>query len=130
MSYKFEKLQVWDLSLEYIDLIYEAAAKLPASERHNLGSQIIRAATSIALNIAEGSTSQSNPEQSRFVKMAIRSLVETAACLHLAKRRNYVTDGAFEQAYSFSEKRFAKLQAFHNSLRPCGPRSAVGAHSK
>ncbi len=32
MSFKFEKLEVWNLSLEYIDLIYEIANKLPRSE--------------------------------------------------------------------------------------------------
>lgn len=29
MGFKFEKLEVWQLSLEYIDLIYEIAEKLP-----------------------------------------------------------------------------------------------------
>jgi len=63
MGYKFEKLEVWQLALEYSDLIYQIADQLPASENFNLKSQITRAATSIALNIAEGSTSQSDPEQ-------------------------------------------------------------------
>ena len=31
MSYKFEKLEVWTLSLEYGDIIYEVAGLLPAS---------------------------------------------------------------------------------------------------
>jgi four helix bundle protein len=39
--------------LEYTDLIYELAGKLPKSEEYNLKSQIVRAATSISLNIAE-----------------------------------------------------------------------------
>jgi len=32
MPYKFEQLDVWKLSLEYIDLIYALAEKLPKSE--------------------------------------------------------------------------------------------------
>jgi four helix bundle protein len=64
--YKFEKLDVWKLALEYVDLIYEMGDCLPRSEEYNLKSQIIRAATSVALNIAEGSTGQTNPEQARF----------------------------------------------------------------
>lgn len=55
MPYKFEQLDVWKLALDYIDLIYQLAEKLPRSEQYNLKSQIVRAATSIALNIAEGS---------------------------------------------------------------------------
>lgn len=63
MPFKFEKLEVWKLSVEYIDLIYLLAEKLPRSEEFNLKSQIVRVATSIALNIAEGSNSQTDAEQ-------------------------------------------------------------------
>jgi len=64
--YKFEKLDVWQLSLDYIDLIYDLAKELPRNEEFNLKSQMTRAATSVALNIAEGSTGQTDPEQARF----------------------------------------------------------------
>jgi four helix bundle protein len=73
MAYKFEKLEVWQLSVEYIDLVYQLAEQLPKIEEYNLKSQVIRAATSVALNIAEGSTGQSNAEQTRFLGMALRS---------------------------------------------------------
>ena len=86
MSFKFEKLEIWQLALDYIDLIYEIAASLPHEEEFNLKSQIRRAATSIALNIAEGSTGQSDAEQARFLGMALRSLIETIACQHLIHR--------------------------------------------
>ena len=55
MPHKFEQLDVWKLALDYIDLIHKIAENLPRSEEYNLKSQIVRAATSIALNIAEGS---------------------------------------------------------------------------
>lgn len=89
-EFKFERLEVWQLSLEYLDLCYALAERLPKQEEYNLKSQIIRAATSITLNIAEGSTSQSNPEQGRFLNMAIRSLIETVACRRLIARRGYL----------------------------------------
>lgn len=44
MAFKFEKLDVWQISLEYSNLIYEIAEQLPEHERFNLASQIIRAA--------------------------------------------------------------------------------------
>jgi len=117
MAYKFEKLEVWQLALEYLDLIYAIAERLPRSEEYNLKSQIIRAGTSIALNIAEGSTSQSDAEQARFLGLAIRSLIETVACQHTINRRRYLEDSEpLREAYRFSEKLFAKLQAFRASL--------------
>ena len=90
MTYKFQKLEIYQLALEYVGLIYDLSERLPGSENFNLKSQITRAATSIALNIAEGSTSQSDPEQSRFLGMALRSLVETVACQDLIELRKYV----------------------------------------
>ena len=68
MPYRFERLEVWKLALDYIDQIYELSANLPRSEDYNLKSQIIRAAISVALNIAEGSQGQSDAEQARFLE--------------------------------------------------------------
>lgn len=58
MAFKFEQLEVWRLFLDYIDLIYKIVGQLPRVEEYNLKTQMIRAATSVALNIAEGSTGQ------------------------------------------------------------------------
>ena len=58
MGYKFERLEVWQLAIDYTDRVYHLSAQLPRDEEYNLKSQIRRAATSITLNIAEGSTSQ------------------------------------------------------------------------
>lgn len=117
MPYKFEQLEVWQLALEYVDLIYVIAEELPRAEEYNLKSQIIRAATSIALNIAEGSTSQTDAEQARFLGMAIRSLVETIACQHLIYRRDYLKEKKpLQDAYQSSQRLFAKLQSFRASL--------------
>jgi len=117
VPYKFERLEVWQLALDYIDQIYGVAEALPKREEYNLKSQMTRAATSIALNIAEGSTSQSDAEQRRFLGMALRSLIETVACLHLISRRAYLSDlQPLRDAYTASTKLFAKLQAFRAAL--------------
>lgn len=124
MPYKFEQLDVWKLSLEYVDSIYLLAEKLPKSEEYNLKSQIVRAATSISLNIAEGSTGQSDAEQGRFLGMAIRSLIETVACHHIICRRNYVQDEKLlQKIYEDSQILARKLQVFRKSLS--NPRNQI-----
>lgn len=106
------------MALDYIDRVYGMTAQLPVSEQNNLRSQMERAATSIALNIAEGSTGQGNKEQARFLGYAIRSLLETVACQHLISRRNYLHDKqTLRDAYRASEQLFIRLQAFRNSLQ-------------
>ncbi len=64
---KFQSLIIFQLALDYIDQIYELVTVLPSAEMYNLRSQITRAAISIALNITEGSTGQSDTEQLRFL---------------------------------------------------------------
>ncbi|MDD2921759.1 MAG: four helix bundle protein [Anaerolineales bacterium] len=119
MSFKFEKLEVYQLALDYIDTIYGLASQLPKSEEYNLTSQITRAATSVALNIAEGSTGQSDAEQNRFLGMAVRSVLETVACLHIIRRRKFITDVAVLDNVEENARILAsKLHAFRNAIKP------------
>jgi len=117
VAYKFEQLDVWQRALEYIDQVHDIAEQLPKREKYNLAEQMTRAANSIALNIAEGSTGLSDAEQDRFLRIATRSLLETVACLHIVNRREYLDDtDTLRAAYRESETLFAKLQAFRSSL--------------
>jgi four helix bundle protein len=122
MSFKLEELEVWKRSLAYIDLVYALAEQLPRSEEYNLKSQLVRAATSVALNIAEGSTGQTDAEQARFIGIAIRSLVETVACQHLIARRELLADRTpLREAYKEANALAAMLQAFRKKLSPNEP---------
>ena len=116
-EYKFQKLQVYQLALRYVDVVYELSEKLPQRERFNLASQIERAATSIVLNIAEGSTVQTNPEQMRFLGFALRSYLETIACLDLIENRGYLPAGDLSSVRDQVHLVFIKLAAFRNSLQ-------------
>ena len=78
---------MWDLALEYIDLVYEIAEELPRSEEHNLKSQIKRAATSVALNIAEGATGQTDAEQARFLGRAAANSAQVCRRARSVHRR-------------------------------------------
>jgi four helix bundle protein len=78
VPYKFEKLEVWKISLELSDTVYRISEVLPSVENYNLKNQILRAVTSISLNIAEGSTYATTPEQKRFIKIALHSLVDSS----------------------------------------------------
>ena len=119
MPFKFEKLEVWQLALDYSDLIYEIADQLPHSEAYNLRSQITRAATSVALNIAEGSTGQTDAEQARFLGLAIRSLLETVACQHIINRRQFLQDiTPLRRAYRQAETLVAKLHSMRKAIAP------------
>ncbi len=116
MPFKFERLEVWQLALDYVDLMYHIAEELPSKEQYNLASQLTRAATSITLNIAEGSTGQSDAEQNRFLGMAIRSLMETVACQRLIARRYPVSQELMTKGDQMAQELAKKLHAFRHAL--------------
>ncbi|HCN83707.1 MAG TPA: four helix bundle protein, partial [Sphingobacteriaceae bacterium] len=95
MAFKFEKLKVWQKAVDLSDNIDRMTKLFPKAEIFILSSQIKRAADSVSLNIAEGSTGQSNPEFKRFLGYALRSNIEVVGCLHLAKKREYIDEMRF-----------------------------------
>jgi len=116
MPFKFEKLQIWQLAIEMSSDIHELTRAFPKEELFILTSQIKRAADSISLNIAEGSTGQSNPEQKKFLGYAQRSAIEVVSCLYIGKRRSLLSEEQFNNLYSALDKLLAKIQKFKNSI--------------
>jgi four helix bundle protein len=64
----------------------------PAHERYELGSQVPRAAYSVAANIVEGTAREHPRERIRFFNVAAASLRELGYGLHAARRLGYIGD--------------------------------------
>jgi four helix bundle protein len=114
--FKFEKLIVWQKAIDLSAIVNNVAKKFPKEEIYVLASQIKRAADSISLNIAEGSTGQTNPEFKRFLGIALRSDVEVVSCIHLAKRRNIINEEDFDKVYKACEEILVMINALKKSL--------------
>jgi four helix bundle protein len=117
MAFKFEQLTVWQKALILTKEVHELTKKFPKDERYVLTSQMKRAADSVALNVAEGSTGQSNPEFKRFLGYAIRSAIEVVACLHMGKMRNMINEEDFNAHYQQLEEIIKMLQALRNAIK-------------
>ena len=116
MAFKFEKLKVWQLALELDGEISDMVKSFSKDELFILVSQIKRAADSVVLNIAEGSTLQSKTEFKRFLVIANRSALEVVACLYLSIQRKYINETIFDDKYQKYEKLVAMIQALIKSL--------------
>jgi four helix bundle protein len=116
MAFKFEKLLVWQKAVDLSVFINELVVSFPREEIYILTSQIKRAADSVSLNIAEGSTGQSNQEFRKFLGYAIRSNIEVVGCLHLAIRRAYISRQEFDYLYQHCEELLVMLNALRNKL--------------
>lgn len=116
-GFKFEKLIIWQRSMELGENVNTLSSEFPPKEIYNLSSQIRRAADSVALNIAEGSIVQSAPEYKKFLGYSIRSLAEVVTCLYKAKNRDYITDTNFSELYEFSFNLMNMLIAFRDKIK-------------
>ena len=117
MAFKFENLKVWEKAVELSGEISDSVKKFPKYELFVLTSQIKRAADSISLNIAEGSTGQSNPEFKKFLGYSLRSAIEVVGCIFLAKRRQLFTPDEFNYYYMKLTELIKGIQALRNSLK-------------
>ncbi|MBM3249128.1 MAG: four helix bundle protein [Candidatus Omnitrophica bacterium] len=117
MSFKFEKLEVWKKAIDFSASINDLTKDFPKEELYILSSQIKRAADSIALNIAEGSTGQSNAEFRQFIGYAIRSAIEVVSCLHLGLKRKIIESDKFQLLYSEAETIIRMLQKLRLYLK-------------
>lgn len=115
-GYKFQRLQIYQLGLDHVDMVYRLTAIFPKSENLNLRSQLERASTSVVLNIAEGSTGQTDAEQARFLGFALRSLLECVACLDVVERRRYAQLEELSAIRVLGHQLFIKIQAMRHSL--------------
>jgi len=117
MAFKFENLEVWHEALELTGVVHEVSEKFPAKELYVLTSQVKRAADSVALNIAEGSTGQSHPEFRKFLGYAIRSCIEVVACIYVAKRRKMILEDDFMVLYNFTDRLVKRIQALKKAIK-------------
>lgn len=117
IEFKFEKLLIWQKSMEYGEDIFQLSNKFPKDEIFNLTSQIRRAVDSIALNISEGSIEQSKLEFKRFIGYAIRSLAEVVTCLHKAKRRAYISENEFIERYEYAFNLMNMMVSFKHTIQ-------------
>ena len=85
-----QKLAVYTVSRQFIKECYSVTKRLPADEKFGMISQIRRAALSVHLNIAEGSSRRSEAERKRYYEIARGSVIEIDAALDAAEDLEYV----------------------------------------
>lgn len=116
MSFRFEELNIWHRALDLNDRINTLSKTFPKEEIYVLTSQIKRAADSVVLNIAEGSTGQTKAVFKVFLGYSLRSAIEVVSCLFIAKRRKYIETSSFELLYNEYEALVKMITSMRNSL--------------
>lgn len=113
--FNFEKLTVYQESLNLVNDIYTLTESWPKTEIFGLTGQIRRAAVSICLNIAEGS-GRTKKDFRHFLDMARSSCQECIPLLEITKRRGFITEEKFEKYYNELSKIASKISALKRSI--------------
>ena len=86
----YRELEVWQESMNLVEMIYKNMKSLPKEELYGLVSQIQRAVVSIPSNIAEGWGRMSKKESKRFCSIARGSAMELETQLIITVRLNFL----------------------------------------
>src|SRR5258708_27497123 len=81
-------LRIYETMMEVVGRLTPVAAEIEGHDR-DLARQLRRAASSVALNVAEGSGSSGGTRRERY-RNALGSARETGACLDVALACGYV----------------------------------------
>jgi four helix bundle protein len=83
-------LDAWNKAMELVILTYKSTNEYPDHEKYGIVSQIRRAATSIATNIAEGAARNHDKEFIQFLYISLGSLSEIETLFLLSKELGYI----------------------------------------
>ena len=104
----FQKLNVYQRSIEFLALTMEVLGNLPKGHSE-LADQLLRAAQSQPRNIAEGAGRRTAVDQARFYTHARGSAMEAAAALDTMRVMKLVADTTYSRGMELLEAIVAML---------------------
>lgn len=108
----FKKLKVWEKAHQLTLEVYSASKKFPRDELFALTSQVRRASSSVAANIAEGSGRRSRKEFMYFLGISIGSVSEVEYFLILAKDLKYLDQIEYKRINTLADETKRMLISF------------------
>jgi four helix bundle protein len=112
----FENLDVYRLSEDLADAVWEIVINWQQFPRRTIGEQLAESADSIGANIAEGVGRGSFKDNRRFVRIARGSLNETQHWLRRAYRRKLLKDDDVAKLRPLIDELGPRLNAYLKSI--------------
>lgn len=112
----FETLEVYQLSENLADQIWNIVTKWGHFAKNTVGNQLVRAADSIGANIAEGTGRGTYKNNRRFVRISRTSLYETKHWLRRVYKRNFLTQKQINHLSPLITELAPRLNAYLNSI--------------
>jgi len=99
-KFDFEKLNVYQKSLEFIDKIFQIVKNLSREYKYSLGENLIRAGLSIANNLAEGNGKKSKKEKNRYFGTSLDSARECVSVFNVLERQGLIKEDKYNEVRS------------------------------
>ncbi|MDO9185694.1 MAG: four helix bundle protein [Bacteroidota bacterium] len=115
-QYRLEELEVYQLSMEFGENIWDIAINWSFLAQDTIGKQMIRSSDSIAANIAEGYGRFHYKENKQFCYYSRGSVLETKTWLRKANSRKLITEDQHSLFITKLETIHIKLNAYIKSI--------------
>jgi four helix bundle protein len=116
----FRELKVWQKAHELTLAVYQVTASFPHQELYGLTTQMRRAGTAIAANLAEGCGRKGDAELSRFCSIALGSASELQYFLLLARDLQLLQSGDYDRLAEKTTEVKRMLSGFPHKLKAAG----------
>lgn len=112
----YEKLDVFKRSHQIVISIYKLIELFTTSQQYLITYQILRSASSVPANIAEGLGRSTSKDKIRFLFISRGSAEETKYHLLLAKDLNLISDDIYQDLYTELTEIVKMLNGLINKL--------------
>ena len=109
---KLEDLQVYNLSMQLGEEVWNIVIKWDDFTKDTVGKQLVRAIDSVAANLSEGFGRYHFREKTHFSYYSRGSLYETKTWLTKANNRKLISDEKFQNLFTEIEKIGVKLNNY------------------
>ena len=116
-KFRFEDLQIWQLSVEIAEILFNIADELEEKKLFRFAEQLRGAGISMSNNIAEGSGSLSKKEFIQFLNFARRSTFENANMTIIFTRRGLIAQQRSDDVLQKLDMLCRKITSFQRSLK-------------
>ena len=112
----FKQLKVWQKAHRLVRDTYRNARGFPAEERYAFTAHLLKSATSVPSNIAEGCGRRTDTELAHFLGIAAGSASETEYQVLLARDLSYLAESDYQDLDNQANEVKRMLNAFIQKL--------------
>ena len=112
----YRDLEAWQLSMEFVEAVYELTKTFPREEVFGLAAQMRRSAVGIPSNVSEGHQYEGRAYR-HYVVIAIGCLAECETQIEMARRLGYASPATAQRLFVLAGHVGRVLHGLSRSLK-------------